>query len=85
MTTHGAYSLDYDSEAPSPDDLIGDIAEGVDGYIATPGGRLWFNDASARRAILLCGPGCLRADPDFRPDPEYPVASRYSLMGLRRR
>ena len=80
--THAAYSYDYDSETPSPDDLMGDIAEGVDGYIATPGGRVWFNDAAARTAILLCDLNCIFADPHFQPDPYYPVANRYSLRAL---
>ncbi|MCF6273861.1 MAG: DUF4329 domain-containing protein [Rhodobacteraceae bacterium] len=83
--THAAYAPDYDSEAPSIDDLRGDIAEGVNGYIATPGGRLWYNDAKARQAVLLCDIGCLTADPAFRPDPEYPVAARYTLAMLRAR
>ncbi len=83
--THAAYSPDYDSEAPSVDDLIGDIGEGVNGYVATPGGRLWYNDASARQAILLCGAGCLAADPAFQPDPAYPVFSPLTLAALRAR
>lgn len=38
--THGAYDRDADTEAPSWGDLESDIEEGIDGYIATPGGRL---------------------------------------------
>ena len=83
--THAAYSYDYDSEAPSPDDLMGDIAEGVDGYIATPGGRVWFNDVAAQTAILLCDINCIFADPRYIPDPDYPIANRYSLAALRAR
>jgi hypothetical protein len=62
--THGAYDRDADTEAPSWGDLESDIEEGIDGYIATPGGRLWFNDAVARRSFLICGVGCVIADPD---------------------
>ncbi|MEZ5667561.1 MAG: DUF4329 domain-containing protein [Alphaproteobacteria bacterium] len=79
--THGAYTLDADIEVPSVDDLLGDIAEGVDGYIATPGGRLWLNVYDEGVSVLLCGPGCIVADPDFHecaafmPDDEYDVQS----------
>ena len=38
--THGGYSSDYFNEVPSADDIEGDEAEGIDGYVATPGGRL---------------------------------------------
>jgi len=81
--THAAYAFAYDSEVPSSDDLEGDMAEGVNGYVATPGGRLWFIDAAIGRAILLCGPGCVAADPRFEPDPAFPVRNSYSLAELR--
>lgn len=42
--THGAYSPDYINEVPSVDDFEADEAEGIDGYVATPGGRLWYID-----------------------------------------
>ncbi len=77
--THGGYSRNNDTEVPSVFDLTGDIDEGVDGYIATPGGRLWLNLVEERVSVLLCGPGCLPTDPDFRecaaflPDVEYSV------------
>ena len=83
--THGAYDRDADTEVPSLDDLVSDIDEGIDGYIATPGGRLWLNDAEARQSFLLCGPGCIAADPDYRPCPAFPPGERYSLETLRAR
>lgn len=61
--THAAFDPDQESEVPSIDDMIGDIEFGVDGYIATPGGRMWFLDTLEERAILLCGPYCLLSDP----------------------
>ena len=64
--THGAYSPDADTEVPSVDDLLGDYEEGIDGYIATPGGRVWLNLYEEELAFQLCGPGCVRPDPDFR-------------------
>ncbi len=83
--THAAYEADYDSEVPSTNDLIGDISEGVDGYIVTPGGRLWFNNARARTAIMLCDLGCLIADPAFLPDLGSPVQNQYTLAELEQR
>lgn len=83
--THGAYSPDYDSEVPSYDDLSADILEQVDGYIATPGGRVWFNDASEKRARLLCTTSCIASDPNYQDDPDFPVANTYDLRGLRGR
>lgn len=83
--THGAYAPDYDSELPSIEDLRADIAERVDGYISSPGGRIWFNDAVNRVSIMLCGQGCVIADPAYRPDPDYPPLSRYDLEALEER
>ncbi len=80
--THGGASLDSDTEAPSIDDLEADIEEGVNGYIATPGGRLWFNDAAAGQATMLCGPGCLKADPKFEACPAFLPKGTYDLDGL---
>ena len=83
--THAAYGVEYDSEVPSYNDLEADIYEGIDGYIATPGGRIWFNDASAAQASMLCGLTCITADPNFRPEPQFRVLNRYTLDGLRDR
>lgn len=83
--THGAYTQEADTEVPSLEDLAGDIEEGIDGYIATPGGRLWFNDARERRAFLLCGPGCVKWDRRFRECRAYPPGVEYTLGSLQRR
>lgn len=83
--THGAYDRDADTEVPSLDDLQSDIDEGIDGYIATPGGRLWLNDTEARESVLLCGPGCIESDPDFRPCPAFLPEDRYTVHTLRAR
>ncbi len=82
--THAAYAPSYDSEVPSATDLEGDIQEGINGYVSTPGGRLWFTDGAARSTVQLCGIGCLVADPRFRPEPT-PVQQSYSLATLRQR
>ena len=83
--THGAYTQEADTEVPSLEDLAGDIEEGIDGYIATPGGRLWLNDARLRRAFLLCGPGCVKRDRRFRECRAYPPGHEYTLRSLQRR
>ena len=49
--THGDDTQEADTEVPSLEDLAGDIEEGIDGYIATPGGRLWLNDARLRQTV----------------------------------
>ena len=79
--THGAHDPDYDSEVPSVIDLEGDIADELDGYVSTPGGRLWHNDWRMKQARLVCGKNCLPADPAYRdcdtlkPEKTYTVAS----------
>ncbi len=77
--THGAYSVEYDSELPSSDDLLADISEGVDGYIGTPGGRVWFNNAATERSTLLCDVNCIHADPSFDPAGAPPPTTEYDI------
>lgn len=63
--THGSYSPDYYNEVPSGDDMEGDEEEGIDGWVATPGGRLWYIDTEDMIARQVCGIGCLASDPRF--------------------
>ena len=83
--THGAYSLESDSEVPSVDDMLSDLEEGVDGYVATPGGRLWLNIFDEELAVQLCGPGCVTADPNYRPCRAYLPDLEYTLDDLHTR
>ena len=83
--THGAYTPDVDTEVPSLDDLAADIEEGIDGYIATPGGRIWLNLAEEKVSYQLCGPGCVKADKKYRPCKAFPPAISYTLKTLRAR
>ncbi|MEX3012042.1 DUF4329 domain-containing protein [Hoeflea sp. TYP-13] len=83
--THGAYSPDADTEAPSVDDLLGDFEEGIDGYIATPSGRVWLNLLEERVSVLLCDPGCVYADPNFRACPAFLPDDEYTIETLRER
>jgi len=80
--THAAQSDIYDSEVPSVLDLDSDAASGMDGYVATPGGRFWRVDARGPTAILICGPGCLAQDPNYRPCPALEPKPRYSRDDL---
>ena len=83
--THGGYNTNYDSEVPSLLDLRSDAASGLDGYVATPGGRFWRVDAAGPEAIEVCGAGCLAQDPRYRPCPGDAPQARYSLDALARR
>ena len=83
--THGSYDLDYDSEVPSLEDINGDIAERIIGFVGTPGGRMWMVDWDSESAIQICGIGCLPKDPDFKPCHVDPPKERYSLEQLEQR
>jgi len=80
--THGAFSRKFDSELPSLDDLYADIDEGIDGYIATPGGRVWLNDAAKEQAKMICGQNCITSDPEFDPSDHPGIRQHYSLDEL---
>lgn len=80
--THAAYDPAADSELPSPQDLESDMSEGIDGFVATPGGRLWFNDSVMGTTRLICGPYCLPADPAFGDGAWGYPAPFYTLQGL---
>ncbi|WP_143057924.1 DUF4329 domain-containing protein [Cribrihabitans marinus] len=82
MHTHGTYDPGVPAEFPSVIDLESDRREGVNGYVATPGGRLWYIDSKVMVAVQLCGPGCLPQDPAFRPGDDGEIAARYSLAEL---
>lgn len=81
--THAASREGYDNEVPSVADVEGDMAEGVNGFVATPGGRLWFIDGQTGVSSLICGPRCLPSDVAYQSDPDDPVADRYTLDQLR--
>lgn len=83
--THGSYSEDSDSEVPSEEDLLADQDEGIDGYISTPGGRVWYNDSEQEESRLLCGEGCVRADLHYDPTDTPHIASRYTVEALQDR
>ena len=80
--THGAYSEEFYNEVPSGDDMEGDEAEGIDGWVATPGGRLWYIDSEDMVTSQICGLGCLPADPDFVAGDMGDIAPSYSYDDL---
>lgn len=82
MHTHAAYNPGYDSEVPSTIDLQGDMASGLHGYVSTPGGRFWHNDATAGVARQVCGEGCLPADLAYRPCNAAAPEGEYTLAEL---
>ncbi len=83
--THAAFDRAADSEVPSTDDMRGDIEEQVNGYVATPGGRLWYIDWQRQVATQVCGLGCMGQDPNFIPGDAGPIAQSYTLQDLMRR
>ena len=77
--THGSYSPVYDNEVPSSDDLRSDFDYRTDGYISTPGGRIWHVDHETRRANLLCGAQCVVSDPGDNPGNAGPIRNSFTL------
>lgn len=83
--SHGSYDEHADSEVPSTDDVLADADEEVDGWLVTPGGRIWFIDGQALTARQICGLGCVRADPNFEPGQFGIVKNFYTLDELSNR
>ena len=83
--THSTYSPQYDSEVPSSTDMDSDEAAGIDGYVATPGGRLWYVDSDTMTVGQICGIGCLPRDPNFIAAPKGSVREVYSYEQILKR
>ena len=81
--THSTYSPLYASEFPTSQDLASDAQLDVDGYIATPGGRLWYHDSDTMTVRQLCGPGCLPQDPNYDPTDDGPLRASFTFDQLR--
>ncbi len=80
--THGAFAPDYFNEVPSGDDMEGDEEEGIDGWVATPGGRLWYIDTTDMVTFQVCGLGCLPSDPGFVAGDMGTIADSYTYDDL---
>jgi hypothetical protein len=82
--THGDFEEGYWGELPSLADLASDRALGIDGWIATPGGRLWFNDTGRAVTKQVCSVGCLPMSRGYT-KAEGDIAKGYTLPALRAR
>jgi hypothetical protein len=80
--THAAWAEGYDGEVPSIQDVEGDMRMGMNGWVATPGGRLWFVEGRTGQLRQVCGRGCLPVDPGFVPEEHGPVPEALSIDGL---
>ncbi len=83
--THGAYGRQYDNEVPSVVDLTSDFDFGIDGYVSTPGGRVWLVDFQTLSTSQLCGLRCVTSDPGFVPIGEDRIRQSYTVQTLQRR
>ncbi len=80
--THGAFTPDADTEVPSSNDILADIDEEVDGFISTPGGRIWYLDSVKETATMLCGEKCVLQDPNYDVNLIYVPKEFYTLQEL---
>ena len=80
--THGSYSPDYYNEIPSDIDVAGDFKLGIGGWVATPGGRLWYVDTQANRVVQVCGLDCLPSDPKFVEGSDGVILESYTFKQL---
>lgn len=80
--THGDFDPGYFNEVPSQVDVDGDKKFYMNGYVATPGGRLWFIDTQIMVIRQICGIGCLPVAPSFRKGTSGNVAPAYSYDEL---
>lgn len=83
--THGDFSEDYDNEVPSIDDVSSDFDAGIDGYISTPGGRIWLVDYDTQVARQLCNVMCVTSDPDNDPEDAGFVPQTFTMEELEAR
>ena len=83
--THGSFSEVYDNEVPSLDDVNSDFDAGIDGYISTPGGRLWLIDYDAQIARQLCPVMCVTSDPENEPEDAGFIPQTFTLEELEAR
>ena len=83
--THGAYDHEADSEVPSFEDQSADMNEGLVGFIATPGGRLWVNLPDRTMSFQLCGLRCLPQDRHFNSGDWGLIRDKYTLRQLKQR
>lgn len=80
--THGDYDHGYYNELPSGIDMEGDKQFYMNGYVATPGGRLWFIDTQKMVTFQICGLACLPVAAGFRKGAKGDIAQSYTYEAL---
>ena len=85
--SHGGFDTQYASEIPSSLDLATDIDARIDGFVGTPGGRIWHNRWQNEATELACGEACLPVDPRYEAfkrtsGQRLNIARRYSMDEL---
>jgi hypothetical protein len=81
--THGAFEYDTPAEFPSLSDVEADAYEGINGYVSTPGGRLWYVNGVNLTVEQICGVGCMVQDPNFEAGLDGQIKKSYSIDELR--
>jgi hypothetical protein len=81
--THGAFEYDTPAEFPSLSDVEADAYEGINGYVSTPGGRLWYVNGVNLTVEQICGVGCMVQDPNFEAGLDGQIKESYSIDELR--
>lgn len=77
--THSTFSRD--SEVPSVTDIETDESSSVDGYLATPGGRLWYVDSDTMTVSQIYGIDCLPQGPAFLAAADGSARASYTYRG----
>lgn len=80
--THAGADAGAWSEVPTVVDIEADEAEGVDGYVGTPGGRVWFVDTTDMMVSQICGLRCLPSDAGFVRGSEGTILQSYTYRQL---
>lgn len=81
--THGDFDDGYFNEIPSDIDIEGDKQFYMNGYVSTPGGRLWYIDTQVMGAWQICGVACLPVSNRFQKGSAGDVAESYTYDALR--
>tara|TARA_R110002051_G_scaffold136488_3_gene209133 strand:- start:5146 stop:5673 length:528 start_codon:yes stop_codon:yes gene_type:complete len=80
--THGDFDRGYFNEIPSDIDMEGDQRFYMNGYVSTPGGRLWYIDTQVMVTRQVCSVACLPVAEGFRKGAKGDVAQSYTYEAL---
>ncbi len=80
--THGNFDHGYFNEIPSDVDMEGDQKFYMNGYVSTPGGRLWYIDSQIMVTTQICGIACLPVATGFRKGAKGTIAESYTYEEL---